>query len=332
MALFGRRKKKDLSDEDLLDLDGDGTDAVVRPEPAEGEPGVDRDWVRAEDGPYDIEEWPEMDGRLDLGALRVPIGRGMQIRLDLEQGSGRVIGVTLTFGASHAQLQVFAAPRSFGLWDELRPELAKGLVDSGGAAEVVKGTMGKELKARMPGRAPDGRVTFQPARFVGVDGPRWFLRIVVNGPAAGDEKQLRAILGVLRKSVVVRGDEPRPPREVLTLTPPKGFEEAMAKEAEARKARLQRERQAEMAQVAAKTQVLRRGDATGVAGVAVGQQAGTTGQDRPASADQDASSEPASADPASASRQAQEVPTRDVPTPEPELTDAPKPPTNPDFQ
>lgn len=312
MALFGRRKKKDLSEEDLLALDGDG-DAVVRPEPAEGEPGVDRDWVRAEDGPYDVEEWPELDGRLDLGALRVPVGRGMQIRLDLEQGSGRVIGVTLTFGASHAQLQAFAAPRSFGLWDELRPELARGLVDSGGAAEVVGGTMGKELKARMPGRAPDGRVSFQPARFIGVDGPRWFLRIVVNGPAAGDEKQLRAILGMLRRTVVVRGDEPRPPREVLTLTPPKGFEEAMAKEAEARQARLQRERDAELAKVAAKTQVLRRSDATGVAGVGLGAQA-------------------PQADPASAAGDQPEASARELPTPEPELTDAPKPPSNPDFQ
>lgn len=317
MALFGRRKKKDLSEEDLLALDGEGTDAVIRPEPAEGEPGVDRDWVRAEDGPYDLAEWPELDGRLDLGALRVPIARGMQIRLDLEQGSGRPIGVTLSFGASHAQLQVFAAPRSTGLWDELRPELARGLVDSGGAAEVVAGTMGKELKARMPGRAPDGRVAFQPARFMGVDGPRWFLRVVVNGPAASDDKQLRAILGVLRKTVVSRGDEPRPPREVLTLTPPKGFEEALAKEAEARKERLQRERAAEVAKVAAKTQVLRRSDATAVAGVSVGQ-AGQAAQE---------------ADPASTSQAQVDAPgVRDLPTPEPELTDAPKAPTNPDFQ
>lgn len=313
MALFGRRKKKDLSDEALLDLDDDGPGAVILPEPAEGEPGVDRDWVRAEDGPYDIAEWPELDGRLDLGALRVPVARGMQIRLDLEQGSGRPIGVTLTFGASHAHLQVFAAPRSFGLWDELRPEIARGLVDSGGAAEVVQGTLGKELQARMPGRAPDGRVAFQPARFVGIDGPRWFLRVVVNGPAATDEKQLRAVLSVLRRTVVSRGDEPRPPREVLTLTPPRGFEEAMAKEAEARKARAQKERAAELARVAPRTQVLRTSDATGVAGVAVGQQA--------------------AGDPAATAQDPQDGGSvRDVPTPQPELTDAPKAPTNPDFQ
>ena len=45
---------------------------------------------------------------------------------DLEQGTGRVVGATLGFGASQAQLQVFAAPRTLGLWDELRPDIARG--------------------------------------------------------------------------------------------------------------------------------------------------------------------------------------------------------------
>lgn len=297
MALFGRRKNKDLTDEELLELVDDGEDdgAAVRPEPQEGEPGVTRPWVRAEDGPYDISEWPEVDGRVDLGALRIPVLKGMQLRLDLEQGSGRVIGATLGFGASQAQVQVFAAPRSGGLWDELRPEIARGLVEAGGAAEAADGFLGKELRARMPGRAPDGRVAFQPARFLGVDGERWFLRIVVNGPAATDDAQLRGVLAVLRKLVVSRGDEPRPPREVLTLTPPKGFEEALAKEAEARKARAQQQQRAAAARAATQTQMLRTGDATGVAGIAPGQQPPP------------------------------------VAAPEPPATEAPKAPSNPDF-
>lgn len=313
MALFGRRKKKDLTDAELLGLD-DEQEIGARPQPAEGEPGVDRDWVRAEDGPYDVSEWSDLDGRLDLGALRVPVVKGMQVRLDLEQGSGRVTGTTLGFGSSHAQLQVFAAPRSFGLWDELRPEIARGLVESGGAAEAVAGPLGKELRARMPGRAPDGRVAYQPARFLGIDGPRWFLRVVVNGPAATDDTQLRAILGVLRQVVVDRGDEPRPPREVLTLTPPKGFEEAMAKEAEQRQARLAQERAAAATRAAAQTQVLRTGDATGVAGVSVGQAGSGAAAGGQVPGGQDGGRH------------------RDVAPPQPAPTDAPKAPNNPDFQ
>lgn len=297
MALFGRKKHKGLTDDELLALD-DELEVTVRPEPEEGEPGVDRPWVRADDGPYDITEWPEVDGRLDLGAIRVPVARGMQLRLDLEQGSGRVIGLTMSVGASQAQVQVFAAPRSTGLWDELRQEIARGLVDAGGAAETTEGFLGKELQARMPGRAQDGRVAFQPARFLGVDGPRWFLRIVINGAAASDDRQLRGILQVIRKIVVSRGDEARPPREVLTLTPPKGFEEALAKESEARKAQAQKAKQAAVQQAAAKAPSLRSGDATAVAGIA------PAGEARHREPD---------------------------PVPEPEPTDAPKAPRNPDF-
>lgn len=316
MALFGRRKHKNLTDEELLALDDEVQEVAVRPEPSEGEPGVDRPWQRSEDGPYDVTEWVEVDGRLDLGAIRVPVLKGMQMRLDLEQGTGRVIGLTLGFGASQAQVQVFAAPRSTGIWDELRPEIARGLVEAGGAAEVADGMLGKELRARMPGRAPDGRVAFQPARFLGVDGPRWFLRVVVNGPAAADDNQLRGILAVVRRIVVRRGDEPRPPREVLTLTPPKGFEEAMAKEAEARKARALQEQRAAAARAAVQTQVLRTGDATGVAGIAPGAQVAG-----------------AADTPIAPSTSGGQVPGQQPPpvAPEPPLTDAPKAPSNPDF-
>jgi hypothetical protein len=268
VALFGRKKRESLPEE------LDDADAVVRPEPAEGEPGIDRDWDRAGDGPYDLGEWPELDGRIDLGALRLPAVPGMQMRLDLEQGTGRVVGATLGFGASQAQLQVFAAPRTLGLWDELRPDIARGLVDAGGAAEIVTGVLGKEIRARMPGRAPDGRVAFQPARFMGVDGPRWFLRIVVNGPAATDDNQLRPIINFLRKVVVRRGEEPRPPRELLELTAPAGVVEAAAKQAQARREAAQ---QAAAEQGARPTEVLRTSDATGVTGISAARptQAGT---------------------------------------------------------
>ncbi len=280
MALFGRKKRETVP-EDIDDLA-----AVVRPEPAEGEPGVDRDWDRAGDGPYDVTEWPDLDGRIDLGALRLPAVPGMQMRLDLEPNTGRVVGATLGLGASQAQLQVFAAPRTLGLWDELRPDIARGLVDAGGAAEVVTGVLGKEIRARMPGRAPDGRVAFQPARFMGVDGPRWFLRVVVNGPAATDDAQLRPITAFLRQVVVRRGDEPRPPRELLELTAPAGVVEAAAKQAQARRAAAQQDA---AEQGAAPTQVLRTADATGVAGISAGRHR------------------------------------------EPDLTDAPKAPSNPEF-
>lgn len=220
MAIFGKRRN---ASPDPAELES----AVV----PEGEPGVDRDWERSVDGPFDIAERPDLDQRLDLGTLRVPARSGMELRLDVEQGSSRMVGVTCVLGPDRVQLQAFAAPRSAGIWSEIRLALIEGIVKSGGSAETVQGFFGPELRTRMPGRAADGRVAYQPARFLGVDGPRWFLRVVVNGPAATDDEAMGAVLIFIRDLVVDRGDEPRPPRELLALQPPPQVAEAAARRA-----------------------------------------------------------------------------------------------------
>ncbi len=220
MAIFGKRKHATPDPTDL--------EAPVVPQ---GEPGVDRDWERSVDGPFDIAERPELGLRLDLGTLRVPAQGGMELRLDVEQGSSRMVGATCVLGPDKVQLQAFAAPRSAGIWNEIRLALIEGIVKSGGSAETVQGLFGPELQTRMPGRAADGRVVYQPARFLGVDGPRWFLRVVVNGPAATDDEAMSAVRVFIRDLVVDRGDEPRPPRELLALQPPPQVAEAAARKA-----------------------------------------------------------------------------------------------------
>ena len=220
MAIFGRKKKE------TADAVEEETEQVV----PEGEPGVDRDWEREFDGPHDISERPEATGLVNLGAVKVPAVPGMEMRLDLEKSTNRITGVTCTIGGSKLQVQAFAAPRSEGLWDEIREGLVEGIKAAGGSAQVdPDGVMGKELLARMPGRDSTGRVAFAPNRFIGVDGPRWFVRAVINGPAASDAKQLAVVRTFLRRVVVDRGTEARPPREVLTLTPPKSVVEEAAR-------------------------------------------------------------------------------------------------------
>jgi hypothetical protein len=61
---------------------------------------------------------------------------------------------------------------------------------------------------------------FSPVRFVGVDGPRWFLRAVLSGQAAVDESAASTLLDVVKATVVVRGDEAMAPRELLSLKLP----------------------------------------------------------------------------------------------------------------
>ena len=171
-------------------------------------------------GPFDRAEVDGLDGRLDLGALWMTGTAGMELRLEVEQESQNVVGVTAVLGESAVQLQAFAAPRTEGIWDDIRTEIAASITSQGGTADETSGPFGAELLARMPGQGPDGRTVFSPARFLGVDGPRWFLRAVLSGRAAIDEDAASALLDVVRATVVVRGEEAMAPRELLTLRLP----------------------------------------------------------------------------------------------------------------
>ncbi|MFC6234356.1 DUF3710 domain-containing protein, partial [Leucobacter soli] len=64
------------------------------------------------------------------------------------------------------------------------------------------------------------------ARFVGVDGPRWLLRGVIMGRATVDAEARAKIDEIFRETVVVRGDQPMPPSELLLLTMPAGVPQA----------------------------------------------------------------------------------------------------------
>lgn len=171
-------------------------------------------------GPFDEADAPAGVTRVDLGALRVPPRPGMELRLELEEKTRRVVAATVGLAGSTVQLQAFAAPRRDGIWDEIRAEIATQVTKSGGSADEIPGSFGRELLARLPARTSDGRTAHRPARFVGVDGPRWFLRAVFSGPAAADEQAARPLEEVVRGTVVVRGAEAMAPRDLLPLRLP----------------------------------------------------------------------------------------------------------------
>ena len=58
------------------------------------------------------------------------------------------------------------------------------------------------------------------ARFIGVDGPRWFLRGVVTGDGAVNAEAAAEIEDLFRSVVVVRGSTPMPPRDLIPLHMP----------------------------------------------------------------------------------------------------------------
>lgn len=171
-------------------------------------------------GPFDVADLPELGKRIDLGALRIPVLEGMNLRLEMNQANGQVTGVTVTLGQSSLQVQAFAAPKTWGIWDEIREEIVNGLREQGGTVDDVPGTFGRELVARVPATGAQGQQTQRPARFIGFDGPRWFLRGVLSGKAAIDAEAAADLEGVFRGIVVSRDDEPRPPRQLLPLYVP----------------------------------------------------------------------------------------------------------------
>jgi hypothetical protein len=77
-----------------------------------------------------------------------------------------------------------------------------------------------ELRTKVQVRAQDGKAGVEPARFLGADGPRWFLRGVLTGRPAAQMGTDEALIALFRDVVVVRGAGPMAPREPIPLALP----------------------------------------------------------------------------------------------------------------
>jgi hypothetical protein len=92
--------------------------------------------------------------------------------MEVDQRTQRVTGVAIALNGSILQLQAFAAPKTLGIWDEIREEIEKSIANQGGQVDEVPGKLGRELLVKLPVKMKDGNPGIQPARFVGFDGPR----------------------------------------------------------------------------------------------------------------------------------------------------------------
>lgn len=190
---------------------GSGSPTPVRP------PGAP-----AHLGPYDADEVesgddPAAAGRIDLGGLQIPRVAGIEVRMLIDQASQVVVAALLAQGDSVLELRAFAAPRSTGLWDENRHEIAAEATRAGGMVTEANGPFGLELKVVVPTQTAGGHQATHTKRFVGVDHPRWFLRGTLNGPAASDPHVAGPLLAAMSEVVVVRGKSPMVPRDMIPL-------------------------------------------------------------------------------------------------------------------
>lgn len=174
---------------------------------------------RATDGPFDDSEANPVRPYIDLGGIKILPREGLNLRLEVEEQSKRIVAVGLDYADSSLQVQPFAAPRTGGLWDETRVQLRDQVKAQGGRVEEREGPLGKELLAEVPATAAEGS-GLRLARFIGIDGPRWFLRGVIGGAGASDPDTAAKVEDLFRSIVVVRGGSPMPPRDLIPLKMP----------------------------------------------------------------------------------------------------------------
>ncbi|GAA3758023.1 hypothetical protein HDA32_001866 [Spinactinospora alkalitolerans] len=230
--MFGRRRKKSGK---TGAADAAGTDELaeaIERHSAVTEPAKSDDRFRAQ-GPWDVSENAPEAKRVDLGSLQVPVGPDIEVQVNVtkQQNRNAVIGVTVINGKTALQVQPFAAPKTSGLWNEVREEISAEISQSGGKVEDFDGTFGPELRAivPMPGKTNEkGTPLGQPARFIGVDGPRWFLRGVIRGEGAVKPDVAARVEEIFQNIVVIRGDQPIPPRDLLELKLPPNAKSAAA--------------------------------------------------------------------------------------------------------
>ncbi|MFR9724615.1 DUF3710 domain-containing protein [Streptomyces sp. MS19] len=213
--MFGRRGKRKEEPEEAPEA----TEEARDDEEAAEERRVRLEPAPRPEGPWDLSEvGSPAEGRVDLGGLFVPGVPGMELRVEV--AGDAIVAATVVLKDSAVQLQAFAAPKREGIWGEVREEIAGGITKQGGTIDEIEGPLGWELRAQVPVQLPDGKRGLQVVRFVGVDGPRWFLRGVISGQGAVQPQAAGLLEQIFRDTVVARGDSPMAPRDPIVLKLP----------------------------------------------------------------------------------------------------------------
>ncbi|MCQ4360680.1 DUF3710 domain-containing protein [Mycobacterium gordonae] len=204
MPAFGRRTRKD--------------DSASEPQPADPprvEEGVEQGAADDEslEGPFDIEDFDDPAdaevARLDLGSVLIPMPAAGQVQVELtETGVPSAVWVVTPNG--RFTIAAYAAPKTAGLWREVASELADSLRKDSAKVSIKDGPWGREVIGSASGAV----------RFIGVDGYRWMIRCVVNGPHETIDALTDEAREALADTVVRRGDTPLPVRTPLPVQLP----------------------------------------------------------------------------------------------------------------
>jgi hypothetical protein len=220
---FGRRSGKDDSEDTSAAPPDDDVEAA-----ADAEPDDDEELV----GPFDIDDFDDPAvaelARLDLGSVLIPMPDGGQLQVELTE-TGVPSAVWVVTANGRFTIAAYAAPKTGGLWREVASELADSLRKDSAQVSIKDGPWGREVVGVASG----------VVRFIGVDGYRWMIRCVINGPHETIEALEQEARAALADTVVRRGDTPLPVRTPLAVQLPEPMVEQLRAAAAAQQAEVQ---------------------------------------------------------------------------------------------
>lgn len=169
-------------------------------------------------GPWDATERDVEDDHLDFGALRIRLRPGMEIQVATDGETP--LAILVASEGSAVELRPLAASRSGGDWASMRDAIVAEITERGSEPLEREGLFGTEIFTQFPATTEDGQDAVQPARFLGIEGPRWILRATILGPAGMEADDEGDLIDVIRDVIVVRSEEPRLLGESLPITVP----------------------------------------------------------------------------------------------------------------
>lgn len=184
------------------------------------------DAAQVDPASYDFSDFA--DGVLNLGSLIVPLPRPSEVQVEMGPNGPKMLHILTEHG--RITPVAFAAPNSAGQWREATKDIAEEMRSQNLNVHVEQGPWGREVV---------GTTAEENAgviRIIGVDGPRWMLRLTTAAPAQSADAMAELAREVVARTFVVRGNNPVLAGSALPVTLPeplaKQVQEEMARRAQ----------------------------------------------------------------------------------------------------
>ena len=181
--------------------------AIIMGDKYDDTPDPVHDAIDGDSGPFDgdsvsIDDFDFSDfstGILNLGSMLIPLPFKSEVQVEMGADGPKMLHILTEHG--RCTPVAFAAPARAGQWRETVKEITQGMRNDGLDVVVEYGPWGREVVGSAPG---GGGIV----RIIGVDGPRWMLRMTLAAPI--DHADEMAALGreITARTFVMRGKDP----------------------------------------------------------------------------------------------------------------------------